>query len=95
MADWLDHAGPFAAALLGKALTFADKLPPPFGTVVKALAAGLTREVLDEAAKLAAEGLRKSHDEALAKKDNMAAMLTGFKMDLEKGVKDRVLLRNL
>jgi len=92
-ADLLESAGPLAAEILGKAISLADKLPGPVGRVVKLIGAALTEEALSEAAKLAAEALRKRHADAVSSRDNLAATLTGFKMDLEKGEEDSVLFR--
>lgn len=92
-ASLLESAGPLAAEILGKAISLADKLPGPVGKVVKLIGAALTEEALIDAAKLAAEALRKRHADAVSSRDNLAATLTGFKMDLEKGEEDRVLFR--
>lgn len=95
VADLLESAGPLAAEILGKAISIADKLPRPIGELVRVIGGALTAKALNDAAKLAAGALRERHAEAVAKSDNLAATLTGFKMDLEKGEDDRVLFRGL
>jgi hypothetical protein len=44
------------------------------------------------AAQLAGDKLREKHSESRATLNDMAAVLTGFRLDLEKGEEDRVLL---
>lgn len=95
VADWLETAGPLAGAILGRAAGMADRLPLPLRAAARAVAGMLTQDLLNEAAKLAADSLRKRHEEAVARRDNVAATLTGFKMALEKGEEDLVLLRSL
>lgn len=49
---------------------------------------------LDYAAKLAGDKLREAQSEALAKRDYMKAALTGFRIDLENGEKERIFIRS-
>ncbi len=51
-------------------------------------------DVVNDAAKLAGAKLRAINSEALAKQDNLTATLTGFRMDLDKGEEDEILLRS-
>ncbi len=48
--------------------------------------------LVNSAAELAGNKLRERNAEALARQDYMAALLTGYQMDLEKGEADEVLL---
>lgn len=84
-------AGALAAALMG------SKLKPsgPAGTLLKLVSFVLSKEVLDTAANLAGDKLREKNAEALAKNNYMTATLTGFRMDLDKGESEQILLRSL
>lgn len=86
----LGGAGALAAVLIG------IKVKPagPIGALMKLVGAVLSEEVLDDAAKLAGDKLREINAEALAKRDYLTATLTGFRMDLEKGEKEQILLRS-
>jgi hypothetical protein len=87
----LGGAGALAAALIG------SKFKPagPVGPLLKLVGLVLSKEVLDAAAKLAGDKLREKNSEAIAKHDYMTATLTGFRMDLDKGEKEQILLRSL
>lgn len=87
----LSGAGILAAALLGKKFNPAGRAGP----LLKIFAFVLSKEVLDAAVNLAGDKLKESNADAVAKKDFMTAMLTGFRMDLEKGEKEQILLRSL
>jgi hypothetical protein len=50
---------------------------------------------VDFAAKLAGDKLREINSEALTKRDHLTATLTRFRMDLDKGEEEQVLLRSL
>ena len=50
---------------------------------------------VDDAAKLAGDKLKEANAEALAKRDYMAATLTRFRMDLDEGEEEQILLRSL
>ena len=87
----LDGAGDLAAALIGGKV-----MPPgPVGLLWKFVASALSKEVLDDAAKLAGDKLREINSEARAKQNNLRATMTGFRMDLDKGEEEQILLRSL
>src|SRR5664280_183895 len=52
-------------------------------------------KAIDDAAKLAGDKLKEANAEALAKRDYMAATLTRFRMDLDEGEEEQILLRSL
>jgi hypothetical protein len=87
----LGGAGALAAALIGSKF----KPPGPVGPLLKLVGFVLSKEVLNAAAKLAGDKLRDINSEAMAKNDYMTATLTGFRMDLDKGEKEQILLRSL
>jgi len=85
-ANVLDKTGAVAAALLSRALR-------RFGPV--GLVMGLFGpNVVDDAVKLAGEQLKALNAEARAKHDHLTATLTRFRMDLDEGEQERVLLRS-
>ena len=86
----LGGAGALAAVLIG------IKVKPagPKGALMKLVGAVLSEEVLNDAAKLAGDKLREINADALAKRDYLTATLTGFRMDLEKGEKEQILIRS-
>lgn len=92
-AGLLDQAVPLAAVLIGRAA--AGRLPGVFGVVAKVVVAAIGPEVFTEAAKLGEDKLRKLHDEAKDKHDNVTAVVTGFKLALNLGEKEQVLHRGL
>ncbi len=67
----------------------------PLGVLLNLAGLALSKEVLDDAAKLAGDKLRDLNSEALARHDYLTATLTGFRMDLDKGEKEQILLRSL
>jgi hypothetical protein len=77
--------GPLADVLTGRF----GKLPGPLGKVLKVAAPAL-RAVSE----VAGDKLRELNAEALAKHDYLKATLTQFKMDLDKGEEDQILLRS-
>lgn len=87
----LSGAGILAAALVG------NKFKPagPAGPLLKFVGLILSKEVIDAATRLAGEKLKEANAQAMAQKDYMAATLTGFRIDLDKGEKDQILLRSL
>ena len=87
--ELLGGAGALATALIGKM-----KIGGPKGLVFALVARPVVTAAMDAAAKLAGDQLRHRHEEALARNDYMAAALTGFGIDLEKGEADSVLLRS-
>ena len=82
----LKGLGPLADVLTGRY----GKLPGRLGKLFRAAGPGL-KTLTD----MAGEKLREMNAEALAKHDYLRATLTGFGMDLNKGEKERILLRSL
>ncbi|WP_156759164.1 ATP/GTP-binding protein [Microbacterium karelineae] len=78
-----------AVALLGKV-----PLPGPLRIAQGILGAVFAGPALEQAADLAGAKLREANATARAKHDYLAAMLTGFRLDLERGEQERVLLRS-
>ncbi len=86
LATVLSGATALAAVLSARKV----KLPGPIGLL-------LTRvgpDVVNDAAKLAGAKLRAINSAALTKQDYLTATLTGFRMDLDKGEEDEILLRS-
>lgn len=79
-------AAALAAGLMGRT----GKLPGPLGHLLTLLGPGL----VDDAAKLAGDKLRRINVEALAKDDHLTATLTGFRIDLDEGEEQQILLRS-
>ena len=52
-------------------------------------------DVVNDAMRLVGDQLRKVNSEAAAKQENLAATLTGYRMDLDRGESERILLRSL
>ncbi len=69
----------------------ASGLPGPLG----ALANLVGPDVVSDAIKLVGDQLRKVNSEALTRQENLSATLTGYRMDLDRGESERVLLRSL
>jgi hypothetical protein len=82
----LGGAGALAAALIGRK----GKLPSPIGHLLNLVGPNL----VNDAAKLAGDKLREINAEALAKQEYLAATLTRFRIDLEKGEEEQILLRS-
>ncbi|MGC5022851.1 TRAFAC clade GTPase domain-containing protein [Micromonospora sp. DT47] len=82
----LNGAGSLAAALLGRKST----LPGPLSHLMNLIGP----DVVDDAVKLAGDKLRKMNSEAVAKQEYLAATLTGFRMDLDHGEEEQILLRS-
>jgi hypothetical protein len=83
--ELLVGVGALAAALLGKA---------KFGGPKGVLAGLIGGKVVDAAAELAGDKLKEKNADALAKQDYMSAVLTGFRLNMDKGEEERVLLRS-
>lgn len=83
----LGGAGALAAILVARKV----RLPGPLGAIFAVVGADL----VNEAVKMATEKLRDAHTDALAKNDYLAATLTRFRLDLEQGEEENVLLRSL
>jgi hypothetical protein len=94
----LSGAGALAAALIGakgkRPGARIGKLPGPIGPLANLVGFTLLEEVLNDAAKLAGDKLREINSEALAKQDYLTATLTSFRMDLDKGEEEQILLRS-
>lgn len=86
----LSGAGTLAAALIGNKF----QPPGPVGPLLRLVGLVFSKEALNTAVQLAGDKLRKANSEALAKNDYMTATLTGFRMDLEQGEKEQILLRS-
>lgn len=82
----LTGAAALAAALTGHK----SKLPAPLGLLVNLIGP----DVVHEAANLAKDALQKINADALSKRDNLTATLTRFRMDLDQGEEERILLRS-
>ena len=76
---------PLAEVLVGRV----GKLPGPLGRLLKTVGPGVGL-----AAKLAGDKLREINSEALAKRDHLTATLTRFRLDLDKGEEEQILLRS-
>jgi hypothetical protein len=81
----LRGVGPLAEVIFGRF----GKLPGPLGRLMKSLG-----PAMDLVTKLAGDKLREIHSEALAKRDHLRAVLAGFRMDLDKGEDEHILLRS-
>ncbi|NVM96171.1 ATP/GTP-binding protein [Arthrobacter sp. AETb3-4] len=79
-------AGALAAGLVAAKV----KLPGKLGVLQKFVGPDL----VDIAAKLAGDKVRQVNADALAKRDYLTAILTGFRMDLDEGEKEHILLRS-
>jgi hypothetical protein len=77
-------AGGIAAVLTGRKV----KLPGALGLLLKAVGSS----AVDDAVKLAGDKLHQINAEALAKRDHLTATLTRFRMDLDDGEREHVLL---
>jgi hypothetical protein len=62
--------------------------------LVSIVASRLAVAAIDAAAELTSDQLRKLNEDALARKDDMRALLAQFALDLDRGEEDRVLLRS-
>lgn len=82
----LTGAAALAAALIGNK----GKLPAPVSFLVNLIGP----DVVHEAANLAKDALQKINADALSKRDNLTATLTRFRMDLDQGEEERILLRS-
>jgi hypothetical protein len=81
----LRGVGPMAHVLFERL----SKLPGPLGRLSM-----FVRPSLDQVTTLAGDKLREMNAEALAKQDYLRAILTGFRMDLERGEAEHRLLRS-
>ena len=67
------------------------KVPGPWGPII----AAIDPNALERLGALAGEKLQDVNGEALAKRDYLTAILTGFQLELEQGEQERVLLKSL
>lgn len=87
--DLLHGIEPLAAALIGKV-----KLAGPKGAIAAFLARHVGRAAIEAAGNLVRDKLKERNRDAFAKKDYMAAALTGFRLALDKGEDEQILLRS-
>lgn len=87
VAELLSGAGALAAALIGKA-----KFKGRLGFVVGLIGREAVDAAMRSAAKLAGDKLSQRHQDALAKHDYMAVALSGFRLALDEGEREGVLL---
>ncbi|MFD7972370.1 hypothetical protein [Streptomyces clavifer] len=80
-----------AAALVGSKV----KLPGAVGLLRNVVGLVLSKEVLNEAAKVAGDKLKNINSEAMAKQNYLTATLTRFRMDLDRGEEEQVFLRSV
>jgi hypothetical protein len=85
----VNNAGVLAATLIKK-LKFAGPISPVLAPVLSRL----TRFLVDSAADLGKEQLERLNDESMKRHDHMAAVLSQFALDLDRGEEQRVLLRS-
>jgi Double-GTPase 2 len=83
-ADLMGRASAIAAVLAGRK----EKLPGALGLLLKLVGPS----VVEDAAKLAGDRLHQVNAEALAKRDHLTATLTRFRLDLDEGEKEQILL---
>lgn len=72
-------------------------LPGPFGHLLSRFDPNQVKDaarLASDVAKLAGEKLREINSQARAKQDNLKATLSGFRMDLESGEQEQILLRS-
>lgn len=87
--ELLGGAGALAAALIGKA-----KFAGLKGGLLALVGRQVVSAAMSAAAKLGSDELRKMNLEARARQDYMAEVLTRFRLDLDEGEEDRILLRS-
>ena len=83
----------FAAVLIDSE----GSLPGPLGQLLNRFDPKQVKDaaqLASDAAKLAGEKLREINSEARAKQDNLKATLSGFRLDLETGEEEQILLRS-
>ncbi|MFC8537186.1 hypothetical protein ACFUJY_25170 [Streptomyces sp. NPDC057249] len=87
----LAGVGALATVLLEKKV----KPAGPAGAVLNLVSRVLSKELLDEAVKATGEKLKNMNSEAMAKQNYLTATLTRFRMDLDRGEEEQVLLRSM
>jgi hypothetical protein len=70
------------------------KLPGPLGTLISLLGFAFTKEISDAAIKWLGANLTKTRNDALAKRDYLTATLADFRMALDKGEAQKILLKS-
>lgn len=85
---------PGIAAIAQLLMLIPVNLPGPLRLLRSVVAPLISRDLVERAAQLAGEKLEEAHRRALEKRDLLAAVLTGFRMDLKQGESDAVLLRS-
>lgn len=85
----MSGAAAMAATLLNKV-----KLPGPLGLAQNALTVAFSSGLLEEAANIAGEQLKRINSAAVAKHDYLTATLTKFRMDLNKAEEEKIFLRS-
>ncbi|MFE9849074.1 hypothetical protein ACFYPN_09700 [Streptomyces sp. NPDC005576] len=86
----LAGAGALSEVLLGNKI----KLAGPAGVLRNLVSLVLSKEVLNEAVKVTGDKLKNINSEAMAKQNYLTATLTRFRMDLDRGEEEKVLLRS-
>lgn len=89
--DLVSRAGALAA-VLGFVLKI--KPPGPLGVLVGLVGTVLTEKMLNDVAAMAIERIKEANARALARKDFLAAALNRFRLDLDEGERERVMLRS-
>ena len=96
--DLVDHAGTIGTGAMALAMFGArHRLPGRLGALSGLLAAVvplLSKDMVQDAATLAGEKLQAVHGRALEKKQHLSAILTGFKIELERAEREAVLRRS-
>jgi hypothetical protein len=96
--ELVDHAGTIGTGAMALAVFGArHRLPGRLGALTGILAAVvpmLSKDVVQDAASLAGEKLQVVHTRALEKKQHLSAILTGFKIELERAEHEGVLRRS-
>lgn len=88
--SFFDGAAPAIAMILLSRF----RMPGPLGLLQKAVAGLFAKGVMDEAMDLVKHKLVEANQAAKDRQDYLTATLTGFKMDLERGEEEGVLLRS-
>ncbi|SJM58233.1 ATP/GTP-binding protein [Gulosibacter sp. 10] len=94
VAESLVGAGAIGVTALAGALLGNRRLPGPLRLVQGAVGGLVSKEAVDQAARLAGDALKSMNAGAQARHDYLAATLTQFKLDLARGEQERVLLRS-
>lgn len=90
-----DGADVLAAALIGGQLFGLDKALAKLFPKIGPFASKAVLPVLAAAAKATGDQLRQVNAEARERKDYLTATLTQFKMDLDQGVTDKLIIKSL